>query len=128
MNLRKYFAIALVAFLVGCGGQFTVHPTSQENVLTNPATATQNLIDEANAGIAAAAQTVLANSRTGAISRDDERAYLGKLEQAATYLDNAQAFLKNGDPTSAQGQLNLANAALTFVQGELIKLKNQGSK
>lgn len=120
------FAMAFVALLVGCGTQFTIHPSAQENVTKDPKVATQNLIDEANAGLTAAYTTVLSGKQSGAMTHDEALAYKVDLDKASDYIDGASAFLGSGDITSAQGQINLANSIIAIVQSKLIAIKQKG--
>lgn len=116
--------VAFVVALYGCG-QMTIHPASQENVVKDPVKATQNLIDEANAGLTAAYTTVLNGVVSGAMTRAEGKNYQLQLDRASGYIDDAAVFLDSGDITNAQGQIKLANSIVAIVQSKLIAMKQK---
>lgn len=128
--MKRFILLALLPWafalaLYGCG-QMTIHPAGQENVAKDPKVATQNLIDEANAGLTAAYTTVLNGRQSGAMTHDEAWSYKAQLDKASDYIDGASAFLGKGDITSAQGQIQLANSIIALVQSKLIAIKNGG--
>lgn len=125
MKMPVTFGFILL-LLVGCGGQMTVHPVSQENIALSPARATQNLIDETNAGLAAAYTTVLNGLQSGAMTKSEAAGYQANLDKASDALDASSVFLGKGDITSAQGQIQIAQSIIALAQSKLIELKQKG--
>lgn len=121
--MKLIYALILAIGLAGCGGTFDVHKSDPAVTLTVPQKA-QNAIDEANAAVAAAAQTVLAQTQAGAISKADEKDYADQLNKAAKALDASQAALKVGDLSTQAGQLQAAQALINALQAKLIAIKN----
>lgn len=117
-----FLVLILLATITACTPR-TVH----EKPPANAKEAVQQAIDEANVAIAAAATTLNDAYKAGAVTWSEFKDTRDTLNTAATYRDQATALLAAGDPTTAQGQLKLANSLLGVVQKRLIAIKN-GSK
>ena len=115
---RILVAFCVALSLVGCAA-FSVHDrTSIENA--SPAAKVAYAIDEMNAAVAAAAQTVVAETQAGALTKAEERAYAKDLEKITAAIKVAEATLAGGDPLTAKGQLMIAQQLLNLVQQHLI--------
>lgn len=118
-----FLVLILLATVTACGGPRTVH----EKPPANAKEAVQHAIDEANVAIASAATTLNDAYKAGAVTWSEFKDSRDTLNQAASYRDQASVLLLAGDPTTAQGQLKLANSLLGVVQKRLIAIKNNGS-
>jgi hypothetical protein len=114
-----FLVLILLATITACQPR-TVH----ENAPTNAKEAVQHAIDETNVAIAAAATTLNDAYKAGAVTWSEFKDSRDVLNQAASYRDQASVLLLAGDPTTAQGQLKLANSMLGLVQKRLIAIKN----
>jgi biopolymer transport protein ExbD len=114
-----FLLLILLATITACQPR-TVH----EKPPANAKEAVQQAIDEANVAIAAAATTLNDAYKAGAVTWSEFKDSRDVLNQAASYRDQASVLLLAGDPTTAQGQLKLANSLLGLVQKRLIAIKN----
>lgn len=121
-------AAFLAVSLLGCAAtNFTVKPVpTAAEVAANPVKATQDQIVNLNAVITAAAISLKTNKES---FTDAEYAKAKQaLWDAAKYSDDADEFVDAGNLTGAAAKLKLADAAISLVQTQLIKLKNKENK
>jgi hypothetical protein len=125
--MRRFLASAILGVSLVLGGcaAFTGDVRS-DKVATSPQQITQKSIDNANAAIAAADKTLVAQVKAGAIPFDDGKMYHDKLLQAAGFVELAEGMMKNGDWNDAATQLKIGNGLLTVVQSYLIKTSQEG--
>lgn len=121
---RLIVAFCLALSLVGCAA-FSVH---DRDTITNasPAVKVSYAIDQINASIAAAAQTIVAETQAGALTKSEERVYAADLQKITAAVKVAEATLAGGDPLTAQGQLAIAQQLLNLVQQQLIAAQAKG--
>ncbi len=119
-SIKLAFLCLVVALSAIACTPRAVHETPPANAKE----AAQQAIDEANVALAAAATTLNDAYQAGAVTWAEFKDTRDALNTAAGYRDQATALLAAGDPTSAQGQLKLANALLGLVQKRLIAIKN----
>lgn len=131
--MKQWIKYAVLIFalggLVGCGQQWTVHNVEKyEQAQKNPVQLAQYAIDEANAVVAAATETVLAYYQAGAFTRDEAIKYHGILTKAAFTVDNAEKLLVFGDVIKAKSEAELAKKIADALLAELVKYKNKEQK
>lgn len=112
-------ALLIAALLGGCGGTFQTH-SAEAVTAASPAVKVQYALDQVNAGIAAAAQTVLSQTKAGAITPSDEAKYAAQLDDLTGQVKVAESILATGDVSSADGKLKIVQAALNLLQSQLI--------
>lgn len=117
-----FLAICLAFTLTGCPGSLMVHE-KPVSVKEDPVKATQQVIDQGNAAIVAAARTVIDNYLAGAITAEDKNNYARTLREAGNRLDEAQVFLDTGETVLAQDKAQAAQMLIKFVKSKLIDLK-----
>lgn len=126
--MRKFFlGIILGVSLVlgGCADNpFLARPVTPELTVQQKAQAT---IDNANAVLAAVAQSVVSAYKEGSISPAQMESLRIKLNDAADALDRAQELLSVGDVTGANDKAKIVAAVLNVVKSELIKYKKENT-
>lgn len=119
--LRTWFLLSLAAVLLTACQFRAVH----EEKPANAQEAVVQAIDELNVAIAAGSSTLLQAWKDGAVSQSEFTDSRDMLNKAAGYRDEAQALLKAGDVSTAQGRLNVAASVLSVVQKRLIAIKGK---
>ena len=128
MHLSKFLIAAVLSIsLLGCTGAFSVHEVpTQAELKVSPNKVILNQVDEYNAKIAAAAKALKASKLS--FTTEEYSKYSKALKDSAKYTDQAEAYAKMFDLTSAAGKLELADILLTLVESELIKQKEKETK
>lgn len=99
--LRKEFALLLAtAMLAAC------------SLYTSPPKTTQDVIIQAHITIAAIAQQVAENVRTGVMTPAERDSIVIDLKKYESVVDSAQILLIDGDAAGAEQKMNLINAVL----------------
>lgn len=99
--LRKEFALLLAtAMLAAC------------SLYTSPPKTTQDVIIQAHITIAAIAQQVAENVRTGVMTPAERDSIVIDLKKYESVVDSAQILLIDGDVAGAEQKMNLINAVL----------------
>lgn len=114
----------ILSLVVGLGHlpACTILPSTERAVsvdapaeLPEYAAKTQNLVNEVNVLITAAARQIPASVRNGTITRDEGLDALDELDRVAKQLDQAQSWLDLGMYADAESKANAANAAFKAV-------------
>lgn len=99
--LRKEFAILLAtAMLSAC------------SLFADPPKTTQDVIVQARVTIAAIAQQVAENVRTGVMTSAERDSAVVDLKKYQATVDQAETLLASGDAAGAQQKINLINTVL----------------
>jgi soluble cytochrome b562 len=105
--------VAAALSLSGCALLEAPTPAAVDvRAAATPAAKAQAIINELNVDILAAAVTVNNNEKDGVYTALEAAGYRAELRRQADAIDKAQALLRAGDITSAQGQIELAKRAL----------------
>jgi len=115
--------VVLVALILSACGSQPIHPEKPKT----PQQVAQQAIDEANAGITAAASTLLQAYKDGAVSDANLKDWRQTLNEARDVADQAQAFANVGDWSTAKGKADAAAALLNVVQKRLLAIKAKQS-
>lgn len=115
-------AIALALSLGACSttGMLPKDPVG-DYCTSSPSKAVQCGIDNANAAIAAASQTVFDGFINGSISRDRAWKFSYEFEKASLWVDEAERLLKIGEVLEAKDKLEMAEVVIQLVEKELVK-------
>lgn len=115
--------IGLLAALAGCGaGVFKTEPIAPIAVPSNLSEAgkqAQNLINEANAGLAAAATVIGDNVQAGVMTPAEGRDYLARVKSWAAEVDRAQSLLDAGSDVAARDKAQLVGSLIVALQKEV---------
>jgi hypothetical protein len=125
MIATRAAALFLLLTLTACAG--TIFRPVHEAPPTTPAETVQHAMDEFNVLLSATASTLTDDYKGGFVSETDFESWRAKLNKARDYREEARKALAIGDPTTADGKLKLAQAALDLVKEQLAKLK-KGTK
>lgn len=115
--------MVLVALILSACGSQPIHPEKPKT----PQQVAQQAIDEANAGITAAASTLIQAYKDGAVSDANLKDWRQTLNEARDAADKAQSLLDVGDLSTAQGKIAAAQALLTVAQKRLVAIKAKQS-
>lgn len=118
-NVTLGLVCLMIAFLLTACSPSMVHQKAPET----PAAAVQQVLDEVNTAVAAAAPTLKQAYVDGAITWEQFLKARTLLVDVSTHADQADDFLKGGKLLDAKSQLELAQKALVEVQKYLIARK-----
>lgn len=117
--MRKFLISAMLGVSLMFGGCAGFNPNIRTDVKVEQLTLQKQVqtgIDNANAAITVADQSLVQAVKDGTISYENGKEYHIKLGNAAGYVELAEGLLKNGDITQADTQLKIGQGFLTIVK------------
>lgn len=118
------YAVLGVVITIGVAVSCTpVHKHEVPATLEQAAKEAGKAIDEANALIAACANTIAAGVTDGTLSKPDAQSALDKLKGYAARVDQAKALLGAGKSMESLSQAELLNTLLLALHKELTKAR-----
>jgi hypothetical protein len=130
--MKKLVLVVLLTILPGCallGPVEPVAPIGVPSTLPEAGKQAQNAINEANVGLAAAANVIAANVRDGIYTKAQAQAYLDQVKDYARKIDRAQEAVKLGDFSSAQGQADAVRSLILILHREVAaQARKEGAK
>lgn len=125
MKMLKAVLLALmVSVAAGCAtGPFATAPIPVDKALSPAAQKAQNVINEANVTLTAAALVIARNKKEGISTRAQAQADLNKVKKAGEDLDKVQILLDAGSVADAQARAEALNTLLLSLHKEVTSRK-----
>jgi len=120
--MKKLILALIIAALPACALIGPVEPAAPIGVpstLPEAGKQAQNVINEANIGLAAAASVIAANVRDGIYTKAQAQSHLDQVRDYAGKIDRAQEALTLGDFGSAQSQANAVRSLILILHREV---------
>lgn len=114
----------LMTVLLGCAtGPFATAPIPVSEKLSPDAQKAQNVINEANVTLTAAANVLAQKKKDGIVTRAQAQSDLNRIKKYGEELDKAQALRDAGAVLDAETQAKAINAALLALRKEIASRK-----
>jgi hypothetical protein len=125
MFRKALTAILLCLSLTACHKPQMVHENPDD--WTSPQKAAVSALDELNLNIAAAASTLLTAYDEKTLTDEEIATAREALNRMRELRNEAEVFIGNGDFTSGDMKISLANAILKTVNKQLGKIRAKGT-